>query len=199
MNSSRRWVYHFIGALECVRCRKKGDLTLRHYNGQRVDSEHLTLEQIRAMLPRIDVWCSDCPVRVGVRVAGPGRQKHKIEAAHYADVRVGTRIASYYDLHVIGNGYYATKKDLFSTIKKLPCMSCQQNYPEYIMSVVKGDKVLTYSGIRGTMHEVIEQLEGSWVVCLNCEQMLIRGDKEEPEAFLSLDENFWLSHFSILT
>lgn len=183
MNAGKRWAYHFVSELECVKCRRKGDLTLYDFSKNKVDSESFTPWELKEKVPHMDVWCSQCTPKINTRVTGNGRLLHKQEAARMADVRTGIQIASHYDTYRL-RGKNISRQQLVEYVKHRPCGVCGSLYPSFVMVIYNKD------GSFQEMHDFVESLESSIVVCRNCEAYLKAvGKAYEPN--IVLDENFW--------
>lgn len=198
MNASVRWAKHFVDALECVKCRRKDDLTLYYFHGKPVEPEKMTIERLRWSLDRMDTWCSTCPVIVNTRVAGPGRRARKDEAAHIANVRSQLTYASRYDEYVLDGGPHITKYELLDRAKQLPCFVCNQTYPEPVMDfyhvdLPKRSNISSMPGHVYTLQEMISEIEKCALVCANCHRLITHGLVGVPKEKIHLDRNFFRS------
>jgi hypothetical protein len=197
MNASKRWAYHFVAGLECVKCRRKGDLTLYHFDGRVVNSEEHAVEELRSLITKMDVWCPNCTPRVNTRVAGQGRLDHKQEAARMADIRVGRQIASRYDEYVIEGGT-VTKQELLERVKDRPCAICGGRFDSVAMDLyntVTNKAITSHTAMSKnlTIHELVQAIEQCVVVCANCHRLITNKVIYPPKVPIILDGNFWSS------
>ncbi len=114
MYASKRWAHHFVDALECVNCRRQKARVLYRFDGSLVKSEDLTIDQLRAMISIIDVWCEYCDVKLTAKVRSRGRLQAKEEAAKLADVRSQASTASYYDEVKDEEGNFHQRRNLLT-------------------------------------------------------------------------------------
>lgn len=196
MNASVRWSQYFVNELECVKCRSTSDLVLHEYSGKPVDPETKTIEELKWMVDRMDVWCPKCPVKVNKRVAGPGRKARKEEAVVLADIRCRMAIGSKYDDYVIDGGKTLTKQQLIEEVKYRPCMVCGQSYPNPVMEFhhVVFPKVSSITSMPSqsyTIRDVIEEIEKCVLLCANCHRLVESGLADAPKTKIELDGNFW--------
>lgn len=198
MNASVRWATHFVDALECVKCRSQQNLGLYFFNGKRVDASTMTIDALKWSIDRMDVWCDQCTPSVNTRVAGIGRRLRKDEAAHVADIQSHLSMASMYDTYVLTIGKPLSKQELLTKVRHRPCAICGIQYPAPIMlfHTVNGPKKANVpSMLHGsfTIHDMIEEIERSTLLCSNCHKMVQHHYLEEPKETIALNENFWSS------
>lgn len=188
MNAGKRWAYHFVAGLECVKCRRKGGLTLYSFRDriQKVDSESLTPWALRDMVPVLDVWCSDCVPRITTRVTSQGRSDHKEEAARMADIRVGIQRASNFDTYRLHN-VDISRTELLERLKRRPCAQCGGTYPVVVMEMIHPVKRLS------SVRDILDNAEESIIVCGNCKKLIESKIVPFPRSNIQLDENFWSS------
>ena len=188
MNAGKRWAYHFVAGLECVRCRRKGDLTLYSFRDriQKVDSESFTPWELRAMVPVLEVFCSNCEPRITTRVTSQGRSAHKEEAARMADIRVGIQRASNFDTYRLHN-VDISRTELLERLKNRSCAHCGGTYPAVVMEMIHPMKRIV------TVRDVLNDGEESAIVCANCKKLIESSHVPFPRSNIELDENFWSS------
>lgn len=196
MNASLRWSEVFKSEVGCAKCRRTDDLTLYTFNGKPVPVEELTLDQLNWQIDRMDAWCSQHPVKINTRVAGPGRKTRKEEAALIANARIAPMSA--FDRFVVANTTL-TKQELFDKVKQRPCMSCGETYPAPVLEFYHkiGSKLRSVGLIARipyyTIYELITEIEKCCLLCANCTRLISSGLKPEPNETIVLDGNFFAS------
>lgn len=203
MNASTRWATHFVEALECVKCRTKEHLRLLYFNGKLVEPETLTIEQLHAIIPKMDAWCESCvPVgkypRVNMWVAGPGRLGNKQEASFIADVRANLLVESAYDLYLLDNGVSITKHQVYEHVKNRPCALCKQQFNPVVMDFyhVDGQKHTAVSRmVKSTysLREMLNEIQKCALLCANCHRLVTLTKTKYSLETIVLDENFFNS------
>jgi hypothetical protein len=199
MNASKRWAYHFVTNLECVRCRGRTHRKLYHFLGYEISSDKYTLDELQNLVPHMDVWCENCSPRVNSRVTGPGRLAHKQEAARIASVAAQGDWRSAYDSFVLDNGRSITKKDLIVKVKDRPCAVCGILYPPEIMEFyhITGKKKTSVSRMvtaTYSVQDVIEEIEKCALLCANCLKLVSYKYTSPPTDSITLDENFFSTY-----
>lgn len=198
MNSSERWASYFIEALECTRCRTRQNLNLYSYDKKLIQVDQHSIEQLKLMIPRMDVWCPKCAVTFTTRVTGPGRLKHKYEAAQIADIKLIGQSSSFYDTHVLEDTLSTlTKQDVINLGKEQPCVVCGRSFHVCAMDyhhVNAKTKVANVSAMISplyTMRELIEEIEKCAVVCAVCHRLITNGIIDSPTQTVNLHENIF--------
>jgi hypothetical protein len=187
--------------LECAKCRTKTGLNLFTYDKKKIDPEKYSVDQLKTMIPRMDTWCNDCGVVFNTRITGPGRLKHKEEAAYIADLKIMGDRANIYDDHMLDQGFTKSKQDIIREVKDRPCAVCGVKYHpcamdfHHVAEKEKRQNVGVMVGPTFTIKELIEEIQKCVVLCATCHRLVTHHIIASPKERITLDENFFDSIF----
>lgn len=193
MNATERWMQLFADNLECVKCRSKENLTVYDFHGRPLDP----LTQYEKIdVSKVDVWCSNCVPRIGMRVLSGGRLDHKMQASEIANIRMRSVADTTFDKYVLFNSTLLSKQELETKYKSaFPCECCNLSKHHLLMVFHRKDGRPLLIERGSTLSDYIESIKLCVLVCVECHIFINNDLKPLPDRLCQIDDQL-LSSFT---